>query len=56
MIRPDYVSEIKKYIQERNSNVAVGTVIGFMKEPILLKKNLQKLQKQLKTEQMNWIL
>ncbi|MFZ4930266.1 deoxyribose-phosphate aldolase [Chryseobacterium sp. Mn2064] len=29
MIRPDYVVEIKKYIQERNSNVAVGTVIGF---------------------------
>lgn len=29
MIRPDYVSEIKKYIQERNSNVIVGTVIGF---------------------------
>jgi deoxyribose-phosphate aldolase len=29
MIRPDYVSEIKKYIQERNSDVAVGTVIGF---------------------------
>ncbi len=29
MIRPDYVSEIKKYIQERNSNVVVGTVIGF---------------------------
>lgn len=29
MIRPDYVSEIKKYIKERNSNVAVGTVIGF---------------------------
>ncbi|MCJ7933236.1 MAG: deoxyribose-phosphate aldolase [Chryseobacterium sp.] len=29
MIRPDYVSEIKKYLQERNSNVAVGTVIGF---------------------------
>lgn len=29
MIRPDYVAEIKKYIQERNSNVAVGTVIGF---------------------------
>ncbi|MBV8327923.1 deoxyribose-phosphate aldolase [Chryseobacterium sp.] len=29
MIRPDYVSDIKKYIQERNSNVAVGTVIGF---------------------------
>jgi deoxyribose-phosphate aldolase len=29
MIRPDYVSEIKKYIKERNSNVVVGTVIGF---------------------------
>ncbi|MFY7815637.1 MAG: deoxyribose-phosphate aldolase [Chryseobacterium taeanense] len=29
MIRPDYVSEIKKYIQERNSDVVVGTVIGF---------------------------
>lgn len=29
MIRPDYVSEIKKYIQERNSDVIVGTVIGF---------------------------
>lgn len=29
MIRPDYVSEVKKYIQEKNSNVVVGTVIGF---------------------------
>lgn len=29
MIRPDYVSDIKKYIQERDSNVRVGTVIGF---------------------------
>lgn len=29
MIRPNYVSEIKKYILERNSNVVVGTVIGF---------------------------
>ncbi|ASW75951.1 deoxyribose-phosphate aldolase [Chryseobacterium piperi] len=29
MIRPDYVSEIKKYIQGKNSNVVVGTVIGF---------------------------
>ncbi|WP_313089972.1 deoxyribose-phosphate aldolase [Chryseobacterium flavum] len=29
MIRPDYVAEIKKYIREKNSNVAVGTVIGF---------------------------
>lgn len=29
MIRPDYVAEIKKYINEQNSEVAVGTVIGF---------------------------
>lgn len=29
MIRPDYVSEVKKYIQEKNSNVVLGTVIGF---------------------------
>jgi len=29
MIRPDYVSEIKKYLQEYNSDVVVGTVIGF---------------------------
>lgn len=29
MIRPDYVAPIKKYIQDRNSDVVVGTVIGF---------------------------
>ncbi|WP_420197284.1 deoxyribose-phosphate aldolase [Chryseobacterium camelliae] len=29
MIRPDYVSEIKKYIQEKQSDVVLGTVIGF---------------------------
>ena len=29
MIRPDYVLEIKKYLKERNSDVVVGTVIGF---------------------------
>ncbi|MEN4759035.1 deoxyribose-phosphate aldolase [Chryseobacterium sp. C39-AII1] len=29
MIRPDYVAEIKKYIQNKNSNVVIGTVIGF---------------------------
>lgn len=29
MIRPDYVSEIKKYIQEKNANIVLGTVIGF---------------------------
>ncbi|MCU7618114.1 deoxyribose-phosphate aldolase [Chryseobacterium sp. PBS4-4] len=29
MIRPDYVSDIKKYIQQKKSKVVVGTVIGF---------------------------
>ena len=29
MIRPDYVSEIKEYIQQKKSKVVVGTVIGF---------------------------
>lgn len=29
MIRPDYVSAIKKYITEKDSDVIVGTVIGF---------------------------
>lgn len=29
MIRPDYVSEIKQFVKEKNSNVVVGTVIGF---------------------------
>jgi deoxyribose-phosphate aldolase len=56
MIRPDYVSEIKKYIQERNSNVAVGTVIGFHEGTYSVEENLQKLQKQLETELMNLIL
>ncbi len=31
MIRPDYVSAVKKYIADRNSDVVVGTVIGFHK-------------------------
>jgi len=29
MIRPDYVSEIKEYLRKKNSEVVVGTVIGF---------------------------
>ena len=29
MIRPDYVSFIKNYIQEKNADVKIGTVIGF---------------------------
>ncbi|GAA4150247.1 deoxyribose-phosphate aldolase [Chryseobacterium ginsenosidimutans] len=40
MIRPDYVSEIKKYIQENNSNVVVGTVIGFHEGTYSIDKKL----------------
>ncbi|MGO4710475.1 deoxyribose-phosphate aldolase [Chryseobacterium sp. 2TAF14] len=29
MIRPDYVAEIKNFLNEKNSDVVVGTVIGF---------------------------
>lgn len=29
MIRPNYISQIKKYISDRNSDVVLGTVIGF---------------------------
>ena len=29
MIRPDYVAEIKSFLNEKKSNVVVGTVIGF---------------------------
>lgn len=29
MIRPDYVKMVKEYVSEKNSNVKVGTVIGF---------------------------
>lgn len=29
MIRPDYVAEIKSFLNEKKSNVIVGTVIGF---------------------------
>jgi deoxyribose-phosphate aldolase len=46
MIRPDYVSEIKKYIQERNSDVIVGTVIGFHEGTYSIDEKLQKPQKQ----------
>lgn len=45
MVRPDYVSEIKKYIQERNSNVVVGTVIGFHEGTYSLDEKLAEAQK-----------
>ncbi|PKF74463.1 deoxyribose-phosphate aldolase [Chryseobacterium sp. PMSZPI] len=45
MIRPDYVSEIKKYIQERNSNVVVGTVIGFHEGTYSVEEKLEEASK-----------
>lgn len=45
MIRPDYVSEIKKYIQERNSNVVVGTVIGFHEGTYSLNEKIAEAEK-----------
>lgn len=45
MIRPEYVSEIKKYLQERNSNVVVGTVIGFHEGTYSLNEKLAEASK-----------
>lgn len=45
MIRPDYVAEIKKYIQDRNSNVAVGTVIGFHEGTYSIEEKLKEASK-----------
>lgn len=45
MIRPDYVSEIKKYITERNSNVIVGTVIGFHEGTYSVEEKLKEASK-----------
>lgn len=45
MIRPDYVSEIKKYIQERNSDVVVGTVIGFHEGTFSVEEKLAEAKK-----------
>lgn len=48
MIRPDYVSEIKKYISERNSEVIVGTVIGFHEGTYLPEEKLAEASKAIK--------
>ncbi len=45
MIRPDYVSEIKKYIQEKNSDVVVGTVIGFHEGTYSVEEKLAEAEK-----------
>lgn len=45
MIRPDYVAEIRKYIQEKNSDVVLGTVIGFHEGAYSLNAKLAEAQK-----------
>lgn len=45
MIRPDYVAEIKKYIQEKNADVVLGTVIGFHEGTYSLDAKLSEAQK-----------
>lgn len=48
MIRPEYVSEIKKFIQEQNSNVVVGTVIGFHEGTYTIDEKLAEASKAIK--------
>ncbi|CAA7196397.1 deoxyribose-phosphate aldolase [Chryseobacterium potabilaquae] len=45
MIRPDYVSDIKKYLKDKNSNVVVGTVIGFHEGTYSLQEKLTEASK-----------
>lgn len=45
MIRPDYVAEIRKYIQQKNSDVVLGTVIGFHEGTYSLDAKLAEVQK-----------
>ncbi|RNA63377.1 deoxyribose-phosphate aldolase [Chryseobacterium nematophagum] len=45
MIRPDYVSDIKKYLKDKNSNVVVGTVIGFHEGTYSLQEKLAEASK-----------
>lgn len=44
MIRPDYVAEIRKYIQDKNADVILGTVIGFHEGTYSLKDKLTEAQ------------
>lgn len=48
MIRPDYVAEIRKYLQERDSQVILGTVIGFHEGTYSLEEKLAEAQKAIK--------
>lgn len=45
MIRPDYVKEIKDFLNEKNENVVVGTVIGFHEGTASVDKKLSEARK-----------
>lgn len=45
MIRPEYVSEIKTYLKNKNSDVKVGTVIGFHEGTYSIEQKLNEAQK-----------
>ena len=45
MIRPDYVSAVKKYITDKNSDVVVGTVIGFHEGTYSVEEKLAEAEK-----------
>lgn len=45
MIRPDYVSEIKGFFKEKNSDVVVGTVIGFHEGTFSVEEKLNEASK-----------
>jgi deoxyribose-phosphate aldolase len=45
MIRPDYVSEIKEYLRKKNSEVVVGTVIGFHEGTYTIEEKLAEAEK-----------
>lgn len=45
MIRPNYVSEIRKYIQEKKADVVLGTVIGFHEGTYSLDEKLTEAKK-----------
>ncbi|SFT91891.1 deoxyribose-phosphate aldolase [Chryseobacterium formosense] len=45
MIRPDYVSEIKSFLNERKSDVVLGTVIGFHEGTYSVEEKLAEAEK-----------
>ncbi|SFI54311.1 deoxyribose-phosphate aldolase [Halpernia frigidisoli] len=45
MIRPDFVNEIRTYLDEKNSKVRLGTVIGFPEGTFTEKEKLEEAEK-----------